>query len=241
MNEPYGAEPGYYNQPGYPPPPRQGIGCFAKGCITVVILLMLLGIGYFLCRACMGSPRCATVAARNGARLEREPYRLLETGASRQEFYVPGWDAMRSTATTGAAEQLLPAIGSAGRRHSTTGGAAGLYGKGRNAVRAAPVVDPVYTTRREELPLGRRGSPGRMGGEAMRALRRERHRVFHRRLRLGRDRIRLRRQKQGRAASRHHVHPLARLSPANLRSDGDTIRVDPEKRSMLAHALRQPI
>ncbi len=45
MNEPYAPQPGYYNQPGYPPPPRQGIGCFAKGCITVIILLMLLGVG----------------------------------------------------------------------------------------------------------------------------------------------------------------------------------------------------
>lgn len=45
MNEPYAPQPGYYNQPGYPPPPRQGIGCFAKGCITVIIVLMLLGVG----------------------------------------------------------------------------------------------------------------------------------------------------------------------------------------------------
>ena len=46
MNEPYAPAPGYSNQPGYPPPPRQGMGCFAKGCITLVILLMLLGVGF---------------------------------------------------------------------------------------------------------------------------------------------------------------------------------------------------
>ncbi len=45
MNEPYAPAPGYSNQPGYPPPPRQGMGCFAKGCITVVVLVMLLGLG----------------------------------------------------------------------------------------------------------------------------------------------------------------------------------------------------
>ena len=44
MNEPYAPMPGYSNQPGYPPPPRQGLGCFAKGCITLVIVVMLLGV-----------------------------------------------------------------------------------------------------------------------------------------------------------------------------------------------------
>ena len=52
MNPPYPPAPGspyqpggYPQQPGYPPPPqRQGMGCFAKGCITVVIVLMLLGV-----------------------------------------------------------------------------------------------------------------------------------------------------------------------------------------------------
>ncbi len=42
MNEPYPPAPGYSNQPGYPPPPRQGMGCFAKGCLTVVVVVMLL-------------------------------------------------------------------------------------------------------------------------------------------------------------------------------------------------------
>lgn len=44
MNEPYAPAPGYSNQPGYPPPQRQGMGCFAKGCITVVILILVLGL-----------------------------------------------------------------------------------------------------------------------------------------------------------------------------------------------------
>ena len=53
MNPPYPPAPGYPNQPGgypqqpgYPPPPPQGqgLGCFAKGCITVIIVLMLLGV-----------------------------------------------------------------------------------------------------------------------------------------------------------------------------------------------------
>ena len=44
MNQPYAPPPGYPNQPGYPPPPRQGMGCFAKGCITLVVVIMLLGL-----------------------------------------------------------------------------------------------------------------------------------------------------------------------------------------------------
>ena len=55
MNEPYAPAPGYYNQPGYPPPPRQGMGCFAKGCLTLVVILMVLGlvvggVGFYLFR-----------------------------------------------------------------------------------------------------------------------------------------------------------------------------------------------
>ncbi len=44
MNEPYAPAPGNPNQPGYPPPTRQGMGCVAKGCITVVAIVMVLGV-----------------------------------------------------------------------------------------------------------------------------------------------------------------------------------------------------